>query len=83
MEWWIWISWWFLFCFRYSRLYRVHYGKHETLTPITPIDVYINRINKTLVLKIKVRYNLELETPEAIIWLHKKLNEQNKKMEKT
>ena len=34
--------------------------KHETLTTIPPIHVYINRINNSLVFKIKDKYKLEL-----------------------
>ena len=40
--------------------------KHETLTTIPPIHVYVNRINSGLVFKIKDGYNLELQTPETI-----------------
>ena len=40
--------------------------KHETLTKIPPIHVYINRINNRLVFKIKVGYKLELQTPETM-----------------
>ena len=40
--------------------------KHEKLTTITPIHVYINRINKRLVFKIKDAYKLELQTPETL-----------------
>ena len=40
--------------------------KHETLTTIPPIHVYINRINNRLVFKIKDGYKLELQTPETI-----------------
>ena len=40
--------------------------KHETLTAIPPIHVYINRINNRLVLKIKDGYKLELKTPETM-----------------
>ena len=39
--------------------------KHEKLT-IPPIHVYINRINKRLVFKIKDAYKLELQTPETL-----------------
>ena len=39
--------------------------KHETLTAIPPIYVYINRINK-LVFKIKDGYKLKLQTPETM-----------------
>ena len=40
--------------------------KNETLTKIPPIDVYINRINKGLVFKIKDGNKLELQTPETV-----------------
>ena len=40
--------------------------KHETLTIIPPIHVYINRINNRLVIKIKDGYKLGLQTPETI-----------------
>ena len=39
--------------------------KHETLTAIPPICVYINRINNRLVFKIKDEYKLELQTLET------------------
>ena len=44
--------------------------KHETLTTIPPIHVYINRINNRLVFKMKDGYKLELQTPETMnnIW---------------
>ena len=40
--------------------------KHETLTAIPPIHVYINRINSRLLFKIKNEYKLELQTPESM-----------------
>ena len=40
--------------------------KHETLTKIPPIHIYINRINNRLVFKIKDAYKLELQTPETM-----------------
>ena len=40
--------------------------KHEKWTTITPIHVYINRINNRLVFKIKDGYKLELETPKTM-----------------
>ena len=40
--------------------------KHETLTTIPPVHVYINRINNRLVFKIKDGYKLELQTPETM-----------------
>ena len=40
--------------------------KHEALTAIPPIHVYINRIINRLVFKIKDGYKLESQTPETI-----------------
>ena len=40
--------------------------KHETLTTIPPIRVYINKINNRLMFKIKGGYKLELQTPETM-----------------
>ena len=40
--------------------------KHKTLKTIPHINVYINRINKWLVFKIKDGYKLELEMPETM-----------------
>ena len=40
--------------------------KHETLRTISPIHVYISRINNRLVFKIKDRYKLQLQTPETM-----------------
>ena len=57
---------WFLFCFRYSKFYQIYHKKHETLTIILPIHVYINRINNRLVFKIKDEYKLELQMPETM-----------------
>ena len=39
--------------------------KHETLTIISPIHVYINKTNKRFVFKIKGGYNLKLQMPET------------------
>ena len=58
--------------------------KHETLTRIPPIHVYINRINHRLVFKIKDGYKLELQTPETmkLFGSTKKINRRNKKQRK-
>ena len=45
--------------------YIEHIKKHETLTTISPIHVYINEINKRFVFKIKDEYNLKLQMPET------------------
>ena len=39
--------------------------KHETLTIISPIHIYINNNNKRFVFKIKDGYNLKLQMPET------------------
>ena len=59
-------------------------NKHETLTTISPIHVYINIINNRLVFKIKDGYELELQTPETmkLFGSTKKINRQNKKWKK-
>ena len=51
-------------------------GIQETLKTILPIHVYINRINNSLVFKIKDGHKLELQKSEAIIWQHKKVDNQ-------
>ena len=66
MEWWIWITKWFLFCSDIQDDIEYINKKHETLTKISPIYVYINRINNRLVFKIKDGYKVELQTPETI-----------------
>ena len=40
--------------------------KHETLTTIHPIYVFIKRTSNGLVFKIKDGYKLELQTPESM-----------------
>ena len=65
MESWIWIARWFLFCVRYSRLLEYTIKKHETLTAIPPIHVYINRMKNKLVFKMEDGYKLELQMPDA------------------
>ena len=59
--------------------------KHETLTAILPIHVYINTINNKLVFKAKDGCKLELQTPETmkLFGSTKKFNRQNKKRRKS
>ena len=40
--------------------------KHETLTTIRPIHIYINGTNNRLAVKIKEGYKLELQTPKTM-----------------
>ena len=58
--------------------------KHETFRTISPIHIYINRINNGLVFKIKDKYKLELPTPKTmkIFGSTKKLIDKTKSREK-
>ena len=58
--------------------------KHETLTTILLIHVYINRINNRLLFKIKDGYKLELQTTETmkLFGIRKKLIDKTKYREK-
>ena len=40
--------------------------KHETVSDNPPIHIYINRVINRLVLNIKDKYMLELQTPEKM-----------------
>ena len=55
--------------------------KHETITTIPPIHVYINRINERLVFKIEDGYELGLQTPKImkLFGSTKIINSQNNK----
>ena len=57
---------WLFFNVRYSRLYQIHHKKHETLTTLPPILIYIKKFNSKLVFKIKDEYKLELQTFETM-----------------
>ena len=69
---WIWNKYfslwkWNVFITRRVSLYIEYIiKKHETLSAIPPIHVYINRINNRLVFKIRDRYKLELQTTETM-----------------
>ena len=58
--------------------------KYETLTAVPALHVYINRFNNRLVFEIKNWYKLELQMIGTKKLFHstKKINWQNKKMEK-
>ena len=47
-------------CQIFKIISSLSYEKPETLTANPPIQIFINRINKRLVFKIKNGYNLEL-----------------------
>ena len=52
--------------FRHLRLYDQHHKKHVKL-PTNPTNhIYINKIRKRLVSKIKDNHKLELQTPKTM-----------------
>ena len=66
LVWRIWITWWTIFCIKYSRLFRIYLKKHETVTDNPSIRTYINKIENRITFKIKTGYYLELLTPETM-----------------
>ena len=65
MEWWIWITGSMLFCIKYSRLFWVYFKKHGEDIDKPSIQIYVNKIENWILLKIKNGYSLELLTPET------------------
>ena len=55
-----------ILCQIFKIILNISLKKHETLTTIPPIHVYINRNNNRLVFKMKDGYKLELQTPETM-----------------
>ena len=66
MEWTIWVTWWIIFCIRYSRLFCRYLQKHGEKTGNPSIRIYINKIENRIMLKIKTDYYLELLTSETM-----------------
>ena len=56
----------FILCQIFKIASNISWKKHGTLTVISPIYVYMNRINSRLVFKIKDGYKLELQPPETM-----------------
>ena len=65
MKWRIRITWWIIFCVRYSRLFWIYLKKHGEKTDIPSIRIYLNKIENRITFKIKKGYYLELLTPET------------------
>ena len=62
----VWITWWIIFCIRYSRLFWIH----ERVTDSGSIFIYTIKVASKITFKIKTRYYLELLTPETFTWKH-------------
>ena len=60
MEWRVWITWWIIFCIRYSRLFWIYLKKHEAVADNPSIMIYVNKIENRIVSKIKAGYYFEL-----------------------
>ena len=82
MEWRILITWWILFCIRYSGLFWLYLKKYG-ITDNPSIRIYVNKIENKITFKIKTGYYLELLTPETMKLLEstksKKANHKNGK----
>ena len=66
MEWRVWITWWIIFCIRYSRIFWVYHKKHGTVPDNPSIRIYVNKIEKRITFKIKTGYYLELLMPKRM-----------------
>ena len=65
MEWIVWITWWIIFCIRYSRSFWLYHQKYEAATNNPSIMIYLNKIENRIMSKIKTGYCLELLTPQT------------------
>ena len=66
MEWWIWLAKWTIFCYRYSRLFRIYFKKHRETIDNLSIRIYGNKTENKITFKIKTGYYLEPLTPEIM-----------------
>ena len=66
MEWRTGITWWIMFCIRYSRLFWIYLKKYETVPSNPSIRIYINKIENWITIKIKTGYYLEILRSETM-----------------
>ena len=66
MKWRIWITWWNIFCIRYSRLFWIYIKKAQRKIVDPSIRVYTNKIEKKIAFETKTRYYLGLLIPETM-----------------
>ena len=66
MEWRVQITWWIIFCIRYSELFWLYHQKHEAVTDNPSVRIYVNKIGNRITFKIEEGYYLELLTPEMM-----------------
>ena len=60
MEWGIWINWWIIFCIKTKK------KKHEAVADNPLINIYVNKTENKIMIKIETGYFFELLTPETI-----------------
>ena len=66
MQWRVWITWWIIFCIRYSRLFWIYLKKHDTVTENPSIMIYVNKIENKITFKMKAGYYLQLLTTDTM-----------------
>ena len=68
MGWIIWITWWIIFCIRYSRLFWVYLKKTWRKEKIDnpSVRIYVNKIENRITSKTITGYYLELSSPETM-----------------
>ena len=75
MKWYVWITWWIIFCIRYSRLFWVYFKKHGENVDNLLLRIHVNKIENRITFKIKTGYYHELLTPETVKLLGSTENE--------
>ena len=65
-KWRTWITWWIIFCIKYSRLFWIYLKKNGEKIDNPWIRIYVNKIENRTTFKIKTGYFLKPLTPETI-----------------
>ena len=68
MEWRIWVTWWFIFCIRYSKWFWIYIlKKHDEKNTDDPsIRIYAKKYKNRITFNIKTGYHVDLLTPETM-----------------
>ena len=65
----IWITCWIILCIGYSRSFWVYHQKTWNNTGNTPVRLYVNKIEKRIIFKIRKRVLSSILTPETTNYL--------------
>ena len=68
MKWRVWITWWIMFCIRYSRLFWIYLKKHGTVTIIF-WNFICEKTENRITFNVKKGCYLELLMPETMTLL--------------